>query len=377
MRIGFIGIRYPKGIGVLLEDFARLVESKGHTAHFLSYPISRRRPCLTSGEWRRNNVTVVDTFERSTVKIDDATLKGWVKFNELDVVFTVEEPNNINTFKICKELGVPTINYVDVERFDPNLKPHYDDCSLFFCPTQQCYDTLFEYGMQNVMLARYIANIHKFPWQPRKVKGPVEFVMHAGWGGIAGRKGVEPTIKAFRQAKHPNARLTVITQKRWKTYEDDIRNLVTAESNIRISEINDTGNVYNATAYSFGHMAIQPSRWEGLGLTYIEAMVSGMPVISTNAPPMSEFIEHDKTGLLVDADIVPGNKVEKGLRVPAALVKIDALAEAIVHIANNPSHIEYMSSETEKFREQYANYVESFMALFQRIERPLVCHQNA
>jgi hypothetical protein len=366
--------RYPKGICVLAEDMARLIESKGHTVYFLSWPLSHRKPCLVTGEWRRDRVTIINTFQRTTVKIDDATIVGWVKCNELDVVLTLEEPNNINTFKICKELGVPTINYVDIERFNPDLKSYYDDCSLFFCPTQQCYDTLFEYGMQNIMLVRYIANIHKFPWQLRKVKGPVEFVMHAGWTGTDGRKGVEPTIEAFVQAKHPNAKLTVITQKRWKTYDDKIKNLTASNKNIRISEINNTSSVYNTAAYSIGHVVIQPSRWEGLGLTYIEALISGLPAIATNAPPMCEFIEHEKTGLLVDADIVPGKKISSNLRIQAALVKIDALAESISYLANNPSCIEYMSNETEKFREQYASYVESFMALFQRIERPLVCH---
>ncbi len=369
MRIGFIGIRYPKGIGILLEDFIRMVESLGHIAHVLSYPISKRRPCLLEEEWRRNNVTVVNTFKRNTVKIDDETLAGWIKGNELDLVFTVEEPNNLRTFEICRRLGVKSINYVDVERFDPDKRETYKDCDLFFCPTQHCYDTIFEYGYQNLMLVKYCANLNHFPWKHRAVKSgqPVEFVMHAGWGGVAGRKGVEPTIRAFTKADHTNTRLTIVTQKRWKTYTEPVRKLVAENDKIRIKEVNDTKAIFNSAAYADGHMAVQPSLWEGLGLTYIEALVSGMPVITTNAQPMSEFVDHEKTGILVDAEMVPGEQITKGLRIAAAVVDEEALAVAFCLLGDNPSYIEAMSSETEKFRNRHAQYRETFIAMLNRV----------
>lgn len=368
MKIGFICIRYPKGIGVLGEDFARLAESLGHTAYFLSYPVSKRRKCLVNGEWARDNVTIVETFKRSTVKISDQALTEWVKTNQLDAVLTIEEPNNARTFEICKKLGVPTINYVDIEKFDPDLKDIYKDVSLFFCPTQHCYDTMFEYGHSNLMLVKYAASTHQFPWAHRNAGvGPVEFVIHAGWGGVAGRKGVEPTVKAFVQANHPNTLLTVVTQKRWKTFDTETQELARECDRIKIREVNNTNVVYNAGAYSFGHIVVQPSKWEGLGLTYIEALASGMPAITTNAPPMSEFVEHEKTGWLVDAELVPGSQVSRGLKITAALVRVDALAEAFSFFGDNPNYIEAMSIETEKLRDRYAEYRQAFGDMLNRV----------
>ena len=368
MRIGILGIRYPKGIGIIAEEYARLFESRGHQVYFLSYPLSHRKPCLTTGDWKRNNVTIIDTFQRSTVKISDDIMREWIVAKSIEVLFTIEQPNNLNTFSICKSLNIPTINFVDIEMFDPVLKDSYKDCTIFLSPTQLGYDKLFEYGIKNVALCKYCANPAHFPYKLRKVNSGenIELTHHSGWGGAeyknyGGRKGTAATLEAFVKANLLNATLSIITQKRWKSYPQQVQAMAASRKNIKVFEVNDTQAVYNASAYKMGHVAIQNSLWEGLGMTYIEAMVSGMPTITTNALPMKEFVEHGKTGLLVDADIVSNDKV------PIAIVKIDKLVEAIKYFANDTSNVEKMSVETEKFRNNFNNYNDSIVALFDRI----------
>jgi len=378
MRIGFFNIRYPKGIGILCEDFARLIESKGHEVYFLTYPLSRRRPALISDEWARDNVTIIETFERNAVKVDDATVRGWIEDNQLDVVFTAEQPNNLNVFPIAKKLGVSTINYIDIEMFDPTIE-QYKDCDIFFCPTQQGYNILKGYEFHNLMSLKYHANANQYPWSLRKAEDKVEFVIHAGWGGQNGRKGVGPTIRAFAKAtirasvkvNPSNATLTIITQKKWRTYEEEFKKIVSEYSNILIKEVNDTQNVYNSAAYEEGHVVIQPSMWEGLGLTYIEAMMSGIPVISCDGPPMNEFITHGQTGLLVPCKEIAGSAIKKGLRVPAFIVDEDRLAEAIMQFADNPKLVEQMSHNTKQVWDGYQGYCQGFEEMFVRIGKPL------
>ena len=50
--------------------------------------------------------------------------------------------------------------------------------------------------------------------------------------------------------------------------------------------------------YHLGRVAVQPSKLEGLGLTLVEAMAAGAPLITTDAPPMNEFVMPE-TGWLV------------------------------------------------------------------------------
>lgn len=65
-------------------------------------------------------------------------------------------------------------------------------------------------------------------------------------------------------------------------------------------------------------MFIRPSRHEGFGVAFIEAMASGVPVIATPVGGITDFVEHLKTGYLVEP-----NQPEQ-------------LAQAIMTLANQP-----------------------------------------
>lgn len=53
------------------------------------------------------------------------------------------------------------------------------------------------------------------------------------------------------------------------------------------------------TYYETADMLVAPSRWEGFGLTAVEAMRAGLPVIASRVGGLTEVVEHGVTGLLV------------------------------------------------------------------------------
>ena len=48
-----------------------------------------------------------------------------------------------------------------------------------------------------------------------------------------------------------------------------------------------------------GDVYIYPTNKEGIGLTITEAMCSGMPVVTSNYPTMTEWLDDDKEGRLI------------------------------------------------------------------------------
>jgi glycosyltransferase involved in cell wall biosynthesis len=65
-----------------------------------------------------------------------------------------------------------------------------------------------------------------------------------------------------------------------------------------------------AELYQDGDVCVQPSHWEGLGLSLLECQAAGMPLVTTDAPPMNEFrplrvIPVDHTEPVAIADFHP------------------------------------------------------------------------
>ena len=52
--------------------------------------------------------------------------------------------------------------------------------------------------------------------------------------------------------------------------------------------------------YSESHVFVMPSKKEGFGIVYLEAMAAGLPCIAANHGGVPEVIEHGETGFLVE-----------------------------------------------------------------------------
>jgi hypothetical protein len=57
-----------------------------------------------------------------------------------------------------------------------------------------------------------------------------------------------------------------------------------------------------------------PSRYEGLGCVYLEAMSSGKPVIGCRGQGIAEIIQHGANGFLIGPDLI-GQDDEKELEI--------------------------------------------------------------
>ena len=130
--------------------------------------------------------------------------------------------------------------------------------------------------------------------------GPVTF---AYVGRMLEDKGVRTLIEAYRivRAKNPSCRLLLAGT------PDPANPASIAESEVaawgREDGITWLGHVADiATVWARAHIAVLPSRREGLPKTLLEAAACGRPLIATDVPGCREIAIHGETGLLVPAD---------------------------------------------------------------------------
>src|SRR5262249_14369854 len=70
-----------------------------------------------------------------------------------------------------------------------------------------------------------------------------------------------------------------------------------------------------------GDVCAQPSRWEGLGLPLLECQAAGMPLVTTDAPPMNEHRPLARIPTTQEAVLLAGRHC-----ITAALIRPDDLA---------------------------------------------------
>ena len=88
-----------------------------------------------------------------------------------------------------------------------------------------------------------------------------------------------------------------------QNYTDDLKHLIKAEGlGQRILFLGEQPTENLPLLFRSLDVYIAPQRWEGFGLTPIEAMSSGVPVIATKAGVFEEMILPGETGYIVEYD---------------------------------------------------------------------------
>jgi phosphatidyl-myo-inositol dimannoside synthase len=164
-------------------------------------------------------------------------------------------------------------------------------------------------------------------------------------GGVKERKGTLPLVRAVARLREtiPNIRCMVLgTMKAEPHYVAKVQAEIAAlglEQHVHLLGFVDKETLLSW--YAKAHVFVLPSinsawKFEGFGLTHLEASAAGIPVIGTTDCGAEDAIEHGVTGLLVSQ----------------ANVEQD-LAPAILELLTNPQKAQQMGAAgKEKARQQ-------------------------
>lgn len=278
MTTGIIGYLTARGLGTMTHDL-RVQLGIQHQL----VPVDHGWGYVP--EWATGNEIYLDQLN---VQRED--LEIWKEVFGIDTVVSIETSYGDNTFKWAKELGMKTILIVMWESFNPHMQA-YRDVDVYIAPSFKAYQ---EIPFDNKIFLPYPVDTDLFKFKQRN--GPAKlFVHNAGSGGMNGRKGTFETLIAFLAAKIscPDIRLLVRSQK-------PIEEIVPELNTDGMAGVTFEGPMeFREDLYQEGDVLIYPSKYDGHALVSLEGMASGMPVITTDAPPMNEYWRPGERELLV------------------------------------------------------------------------------
>lgn len=193
------------------------------------------------------------------------------------IIFFERHAWHRDLLRCSRELGVATVCVPNWEWFKGSDE-NWDHCDLFACPNEMALRTVRSYGRTNSVFLPWCLDLESLPGQ--SIQGPARtFVHNAGLVDADDRKGTRDTVEAFRRTRRKDIRLIVRLQKEVPLPEIDDR------IDVRVGNVESHADLYRDV-----DVAIQPSKMEGIGFMILEAVCAGLPVITTDYPPMNEFV---------------------------------------------------------------------------------------
>lgn len=199
-----------------------------------------------------------------------------------DVVLSVETmfDNGRLVYDTCAEHHIRTATIIMHESYNPGRTR----VGLYICPTHICHRRVEE---PNKAYFELPFEIEQFHFTPRTQARRFLHVM--GYGAAHNRRQTWEVVAGFLDANLPDATLTVHCLQDWRA---EYGNRKDPRVTYRRQLLADQRAVYDGF-----DVLVEPCSYAGFGLPLLEAQACGLPVITTNAPPMNEQV-HDPAALV-------------------------------------------------------------------------------
>ncbi len=272
-RIGLMGWNTPSGVGYMNRDIAgQLPIAKWLVPEHPGFPTLTNPPADCR----------IDRVPRD---VSPEKIRAWLK--GLDWVLFVEVPHIQFFAQYAREQEI-SVACIPMWEYANHKLDWMNYVDLMICPTRFTYELLADWNRRfgfawDLVYVPWPIDTRRFCFRRREVCRKYLFVNGTG-GSFAQRldgslteyrrKGIEVLFEAARLV--PQIPFVVYSQT-----EDMPR--VPQNVNLR------KGRPGNDDLYQDGDICVQPSHWEGMGLQLMECQAAGVPLVTTDAPPMNEF----------------------------------------------------------------------------------------
>ncbi len=230
------------------------------------------------------------------------------------------QPNGVRPLEEKKTYDKVVILTVwETTKIPDNWLESANDADAVIIPTSQNRDALIDSGVNSpIFIVPHGADVDTYsPNNPAlplsNVRNTFNFLSVFQWQH---RKGPEILLKAYWEEFSKKDNVALVLKTYWGHTFSKEQSRVIANQIAGYKEslgFKDTAPVYLTTSlfededlkglYSLGDVFVLPTRGEGVGLPYIEALSSGVPVIATAWGGSMDFLSEENS-FLVDYDLV-------------------------------------------------------------------------
>jgi len=191
---------------------------------------------------------------------------------------------------------------VDTTEGIQNFTKNINQSDYILTPSNLSKDRMIKMGVTKpIFVFPHGIERNQFTYKPRIIDDKFKFLYI---GECSDRKGVFHLLKAFTELykNNSNVELHLKSNSAMLFYGgNEVQKYVDENSNI-FWDKSDTGHERTLELYNECHVYVYPSRADTFGMTILEAMGCGLPVISTSEPGATELVK----GMYMD---IPTNEV--------------------------------------------------------------------
>lgn len=289
-RIGFLSYwGFGRGLAMVTLGFAKMIQDE-YDIYILQ---QGKNEIAEEFKVVDANITEIPTYQ-----VPPEVFKMWITENKLDaVVFNeygqwAQEPNNL--IELAKQLGVKVYGEFVMERFEKEQTEGYD---RIFVPTVSFERFMRMNKVRNFTYVPYSIDLEEFPADHEVFEKNEKFTFFhpGGFGGVHERKNTIAVIEAFENMKDVEiCKLLITSQKQLRFKRELHPNIEIVNKNVSRKELIDY--------YYKSDAVVLPSKWETIGIPILESLASGTPVITSNMPPMNEFIRPGLNGYVCSGE---------------------------------------------------------------------------
>jgi len=354
MNIGICGYwGWSRGQSYVNLMFANMLK-KDHKVYVFN-PVVTDKGVSPYEEKEFDDEKISVTDYKNGWMIEPEVFKTWIRVSKLDAIIFNEYGQwgneDHDLIQIARDEGCKVYGYLVSERFKKNQADRYD---RVFCPNMSQVRLMRHNRVRNFTLIPFSLDLEKYKPAEKKDNSKFVFLHPAGYIGVNERKNTSKVIEAFRMLDKKDAKLVVISQV-------DIKSENLPE-NVEI--VKDVSHDELIEHYKQAHVLVYSPKWETIGISILESLACGTPVITTDFPPMNEYVLPNKNGLLCKGH----RNRYRGISVDVAEVSAEDIKDKM-EIATNEIVLALMQKNSRYVVEEIYNIDENKKKLLEFLRK--------